>query len=344
MPSCFAFLKFSVYPFIISVLSLSLALPSIGNAREYKFLDAEMHYVDPQQRTDGMGALLENMEKAGVESVVLTGFSMTKKWAASEPKRPRYYSGDDAPVYWYSATDMLVYDAVKSLPEKEQKRFYPFITGFNPTDLNAVEHIERLLARNPGFWQGIGEVFGRHDELTALTEGEKPVANHPALMKVYKLAAEKGLPVMLHSNLTSIREKEFIFKDELIESLEQNPETTFIWAHAGISAAIDRRQTVKGLPEFVNKQMAEHQNLNILLSWTLIKYLYDDQGKPKKVWLDLVQNYPDRFVIGSDKVGRFGKLKEGMDEIRPFLDALPEDTAHKVASTNMLQWLPAAKR
>jgi hypothetical protein len=322
------------------VVLCSWILSFSAQARDYRFLDSEMHFVDPQQRTDGIQSLLENMDLANVDKSVLTGFSVTKKWAASEPKRPRYYSGDDAPVYWYSATDQIVYDAIKSLPEKEQERFIPFITGFNPTDLNAVEHVERMLKRDPGFWQGIGEVFTRHDELTALTEGEKPVAPHPALIRVLKLAARYHLPVMLHSNITSIREREPIYLGELEQALAASPETTIIWAHAGMSAAIDRRQDFKGLVNIANGLLDKYDNLNILLSWTLVKKLYDKEGKPREEWLSLVNQYPHRFILGSDKVGRFGRLKEGMDELRPFLDALPEETAHKVASTNLLQWLP----
>ena len=327
-------------PSIMLTVLCSWILSFSVQARDYRFLDSEMHFVDPQQRTDGIQTLLENMDLANVDKSVLTGFSVTKKWAVSEPKRPRYYSGDDAPVYWYSATDQIVYDAIKSLPEKEQERFIPFITGFNPTDLNAVEHVERMLKRDPGFWQGIGEVFTRHDELTALTEGEKPVASHPALIKVLKLAARYHLPVMLHSNITSIREREPIYLGELEQALAASPGTTIIWAHAGMSAAIHRRQDFKGLVNIVDGLLDKYDNLNILLSWTLVRKLYDKEGKPREEWLSLVNKYPNRFILGSDKVGRFGRLKEGMDELRPFLDALPEETAHKVASTNLLQWLP----
>ncbi|MFC3149774.1 amidohydrolase family protein [Litoribrevibacter euphylliae] len=324
---------------VAGLLSVTL-LWEPAQARDYQFLDAELHYFDPQQRSDGMALLLKNMDEANIGSALLTGFAVTKKWAGNEPKRPRFYASDDASVYWYSATDMLVYDAVKSVSEKDQKRFYPFITGFNPTDLNAVEHIERLLKRDPGFWKGIGEVFTRHDELTSLTDGEKPLANHTALLRVYALAAKHDLPVLLHSNLTSTREPDFIFLPELKDALESSPDTTFIWAHAGVSAAIDRRQTLKGVPELVNDLLGEYENLNILLSWTLVDYLYDEKGAPKKVWLDVVKAYPDRFVIGSDVVGRFNNLNKYMDKFRPFLDALPEDIAHQVASTNLLQWLP----
>ncbi|MFC3149775.1 amidohydrolase family protein [Litoribrevibacter euphylliae] len=323
-----------------------LAMPLLSEkaqARDYQFFDAEIHYQDAKQATDGMDFLLENMEKASIEKAMITGFAVTKKWASSSPRRPLAYGSDDSPVYWYSATDMLVYDAVKSLPESEQSRFYPFITGFNPTDLNAVDHIERLLKRDPGFWKGIGEVFTRHDLLSAMIEGERPIAHHPALMRVYKLAAQYDLPVLLHSNITSPYVKEFIYLPELTLSLRSNPDTTFIWAHAGMSSAIDLRQKVEGLPELVTKLLGEHKNLNILLSWTVVDQLYDEEGAPNDAWLDVVKAYPDRFAIGSDVVGGFSLLKAYMDKFRPFLDALPEDVAHQVASTNFLQWLPVTK-
>lgn len=330
----------------IRLLSVSLSLflsllSASAQARDYRFLDAEIHYQDAKQATDGMPFLLEQMKHAQVEKAVITGFSVTKKWASSSPRRPLSYGADDAPVYWYSATDMLVYDAVKSLPEREQSRFYPFITGFNPTDLNAVDHIERLLKRDPGFWKGIGEVFTRHDLLSAMIEGERPLAHHPALMRVYQLAAQYNLPVILHSNLTSPFIKDFIYLPELQVALQNNPDTTFIWAHAGLSDAITLQQKVEGLPELVDTLLGNYANLNILLSWTVVKQLYDEQGIPKAEWLEVVKRYPDRFVIGSDVVGGFSSLKSSMDQFRPFLDALPEPVAHRVASTNLLQWLPS---
>ena len=36
------------------------------------------------------------------------GLGVAKKWEESAPKEPRYYMGDEAPVYYYSATDALL--------------------------------------------------------------------------------------------------------------------------------------------------------------------------------------------------------------------------------------------
>jgi hypothetical protein len=58
-----------------------------------------------------------------------------------------------------------------------------------------------MLELSPDFWKGIGEVMARHDDLTALTYGETARADHVALDAVYELAAERDLPVSVHSIL-----------------------------------------------------------------------------------------------------------------------------------------------
>ena len=64
-------------------------------ARDYRFSDAHVHYVDFFQESAGMDQLLEQMAAAGIEHVMLTGIPVAKTWDESEPKRPRYYAGDE---------------------------------------------------------------------------------------------------------------------------------------------------------------------------------------------------------------------------------------------------------
>ena len=45
-------------------------------------------------------------------------------------------------------------------------------------------------------------------------------------------------------------------------------------------------------------------------------------------------------MLGSDVVGRFNKLGEEMHNFVPFLDALPEEIAQKIARDNFLAILP----
>lgn len=316
-----------------------------AEAREYRYSDAHLHYVDFFQESEGMPALLRAMDAAGIDQSMISGIPVAKKWHEDEPKRPRYYAGDDADAYWYSATDTFVAAALQQLSGEQRKRFHPFLTGFNPVDKNAVSHIERMLDLYPGLWQGIGEVFTRHDDLTALTSGETPRANNEAMTRVYHLAAERDLPVLLHSNITSKRERNPLYLAEIEEPLRNHPHTRFIWAHAGSSMEIHRHQTrMDFLLPVLTRLLEDYPNLYVDLSWSVLKpYLLDEQGVPREAWLALVKRYPTRFMLGSDVVGRFDSLGEEMDSFRPFLDALPEDVARRVAKDNFLAVLPKGK-
>lgn len=330
----------TIVHFFVGVTMLGMACSAL--ARDYRYSDAHLHYVDFFQESDGMPALLKAMDENRIDHVMISGIPVAKKWHEDEPKRPRYYAGDDAAAYWFSATDTFVAAALKRLPAEQRRRFHPFLSGFNPNDKNADALIRQMLELDPGLWQGIGEVFTRHDDLTSLIEGDTPRANNEAMTRVYHLAAEHDLPVMLHANITSKRERSPLYLHEIEEPLRNHPHTRFIWAHAGTSAEIHRHQErLDFLHATLERMLGDYPNLYVDLSWTLVQpYLLDAQGRPDKDWLRLVERYPDRFMLGSDVVGRFDSLGELMQGFDPFLDALPESVARKVARDNFLAVLP----
>lgn len=333
-------------PWIQCCFTLVVTLGAMcAQAREYRYSDAHLHYVDFFQESAGMAPLLEAMAANRIDHVLITGIPVAKKWHEDEPKRPRYYAGDDADAYWYSATDVLVAAAVKSLSPSQRSRFHPFISGFNPNDKNSAAHIQRMLDLDPGLWQGIGEVFTRHDDLTALTAGDTPRANNEAMTRVYHLAAEHDLPVLVHSNITSKRERNPLYLAEIEEPLRNHPHTRFIWAHAGTSKEIHRHQEqLDFLLPTLSRLLDAYPNLYIDLSWSVLTpYLLDEQGVPRKAWLELVERHPERFMLGSDVVGRFTRLGEEMQRFDPFLDALPAALAQRVARDNFLAILPKSR-
>ncbi|MFC6338951.1 amidohydrolase family protein [Pseudomonas sp. CCM 7891] len=330
-------------PLIRLSVALLLAAASLGaQARDYAYSDAHLHYVDFFQETAGMDKLLKVMADNHIEHVMISGIPVAKKWHEDEPKRPRYYAGDDADAYWYSATDVIVAAAMNKLAPEQRRHFHPFLAGFNPNDKNSAAHIQRMLDLNPGLWQGIGEVFTRHDDLTALTSGDTPRANNEAMTLIYHLAAENDLPVMVHSNITSKRERNPLYLAEIEEPLRNHPHTRFIWAHAGTSMEIHRHQTqLEFLLPTLSRMLEAYPNLYIDLSWSVLTpYLLDEAGNPRPEWVRLVERFPERFMLGSDVVGRFSNLGEKMHSFDSFLDALPEDVARKVARDNFLAILP----
>ncbi|MFP8966206.1 amidohydrolase family protein [Pokkaliibacter sp. CJK22405] len=320
----------------LSVL-LTLCIPS-ADARTYHYTDSHLHFVDFLQHSQGTAELLREMDNAGIDYAMLSGLPVTKKWDEHAPKKPLYMMADDARLYWYSATDDIVGRALEALPKKQQQRFYPFISGFNPSDRNAVDHIERMLNWYPGLWKGIGEVLLRHDDLTALTYGETPRANSLAMQRVYDLAAKHHLPVLLHSNITANYEKTPIYLGELEAALAHNRSTKIIWAHAGTSDAINRQQYLPYLAGTLDQLLAKNTNLYIDLSWTVLHpYLLDSNNKPRAEWVKLVKKYPSRFFIGSDLIGYFTSQGQTLQSYSPFLDALPDGVAKGLARDNFLK-------
>jgi hypothetical protein len=313
----------------------------LASAGEGGWVDAHLHYVDFMQQSDGSEAMLAAMDEAGVEDAWLFGLPVVKKWQQDAPRRPRYYLGDEAPLYYYSATDDIVAGAVRDLPEDQRRRLAPFISGFNPTDMNAARHVQALIERYPGLWRGIGEVITRHDDLTALTAGETARANHPALMKVYRLAARHDLPVLLHSNLTSLREETPIYLGELEDALRSNPDTRFVLAHAGTSGGVEKRQApLATLNEIIRALLERYDNLYVDLSWSVREHYLIKDGEPRAAWVALIEGHPDRFVLGSDVVGHFDSIGAILGEYRPLLDALPKPVADKLRAENARALLP----
>ena len=326
---------------ITGVFGALLMVAGLASAGEGGWVDAHLHYVDFMQQSDGSEAMLAAMDEAGVEDAWLFGLPVVKKWQQDAPRRPRYYLGDEAPLYYYSATDDIVAGAVRDLPEDQRRRLAPFISGFNPTDMNAARHVQALIERYPGLWRGIGEVITRHDDLTALTAGETARANHPALMKVYRLAARHDLPVLLHSNLTSLREETPIYLGELEDALRSNPDTRFVLAHAGTSGGVEKRQApLATLNEIIRALLERYDNLYVDLSWSVREHYLIKDGEPRAAWVALIEDHPDRFVLGSDVVGHFDSIGAILGEYRPLLDALPKPVADKLRAENARALLP----
>jgi len=57
-------------------------------------------------------------------------------------------------------------------------------------------------------------------------------------------------------------------------------------------------------------------------------------------WVSLVENYHERFMIGTDKVGHFDTYVKEIKKYDILLDALKPGTSRLVASENFLRVLP----
>lgn len=301
-------------------------------------IDTEVHYVDFLQRTSGIDQLLAAMNRFNISAVALMGLPVIKKWGTDRQQPPNWLLEDGSPLYYFSLTDAVVAEAVLNLPEQEQQRFYPFVCGFNPTDLSAYQYIERMLEMYPGFWRGIGEILTRHDHLSYLTEGERARANHPALHKVYKLAARHHMPVLLHSNISAPGNHQNNYLPELKDALATNPDTRFIWAHGGLSETLKQYQSFRDYHKLVESMLDQYPNLTIDLSWTIVgTQLYGAGGGLNENWVALIREKPGRFILGSDVVGNFGGMGSLMSRFDTLFEALPPEAVTQLKSGNFLK-------
>src|SRR5439155_16659246 len=178
--------------------------------------------------------------KAG--RVALFGVPLQQEWLyrVDGERAPTYYLHSDAPLYYYSFTDAWIAMAYKSLPKEQQARFDPMITGFNPTDMYAADHIRRVLQTFPGVFTGIGEFTIHKEFVSAKIPGEVASLENPALDRILDFAAEVGLVVVLHNDIdipiakdVAKDESEPAYLNQIKAVFKRHPNTTIIWAHMG---------------------------------------------------------------------------------------------------------------
>lgn len=323
---------------------------SWGEVRHERFVT-----LPAGERWRRVAALMRCMQRSGIDRAIVFGMPVVKKWDENDTyERPDGYLDNESHVLLARDTDLIVASAIEEarLRYKDDddqlerlNSIAPFICGIDPTDLGAVDQVVQRVLEYPGIWQGIGEIFSRHDDLTHLQLGEHPRANHPALLRVCKFAGENHLPVSIHHNIAPVSrpglERPPIYLDELIELFRYCQEepasnqrsTVFIWCHAGAS----RRVQVEDLPYWIEQVLAiHHDHVYIDLSWVVWdEYIEDDIAS----WVKLIEKYPHRFMLGSDVVGGATNAAEQLQRFEPLLAALDEKVAQRVACDNLCDLL-----
>ena len=108
------------------------------------------------------------------------------------------------------------------------------ITGFNPADMYAADHIRRVLTTFPGVFSGIGEFTIHKEFVSSKVAGETASLTNPALDRILDFAGEVGLVVLLHNDIDMPFPKpgqDPYPARQLGELLQRHPKTTIIWAH-----------------------------------------------------------------------------------------------------------------
>src|SRR5579864_8072429 len=334
--------KRSVALVVASVLwcSCGLAMAQAGAPMEDPVAnDSHFHLTNYIQEGTDIHAFLKIMgTKMG--RVALFGIPLQQQWSHenSGDSAPTYYLQTDSPLYYYSFTDAYIAMAYRSLSKEEQARFEPMITGFNPTDMYAADHIRRVLQTFPGVFSGIGE-FNIHKEfVSAKIAGSVASLQDPALDRILDFAAESGLVVLIHNDIDTPFAKEGVppaYAAEVRSLFKRHPKTTIIWAHIGVGSVVRPAKEQGAIVEDMLKD-PELSHVNFDISWSEVaKYVVASPASTRAV-ADVINRYPDRFLFGTDEVAPSNQQQylRVYQQYGPLWKLLSEDASEKVRKGN----------
>ncbi|WP_331611133.1 amidohydrolase family protein [Povalibacter sp.] len=283
----------------------------------YLFNDAHFHLTNYVQEGTDIHDYLKIMgNKIGRSTLFGIPLQQTWSYENSGDFAPTYYLQSDAPLYYYSFTDAWIAMAYKSLRPEEQRRLDPMITGFNPADMYAADHIRRVLQTFPGVFSGIGE-FSIHKEfVSAKVAGDTASLTDPALDRILDFAAEAGLIVILHCDIDmpfAKPDQEPVYVRQAVELFKRHPQTTIIWAHTGLGRVVHPVQS-QADSEMGERSPNHLEILAKLLSHPALQHLYFDiswdevakyavrSPETARATAKLLEQYPGRFLFGTDNV------------------------------------------
>jgi predicted TIM-barrel fold metal-dependent hydrolase len=282
------------------------------------FNDGHFHLTNyVQQGTDMVKYVDEIMGNKVCRSTVF-GIPLQQTWSYgnSGDFAPTYYLQSDAPLYYYSFTDAYIANAFLKLSPEQRQRLDPMITGFNPADMYATDHIRRVLETYPGVFSGIGEFTIHKEFVSSKVAGETASLTNPALDRLLDFAGEVGLVVILHNDIDMPFAKagaEPVFLTQMRDLLRRHPKTTIIWAHLGLGRVVHpvQDQASSGAAE---RSPRFREIVDSILSDPALSHVYFDiswdevakyaVSSPEAIanTAAMLNKYPDRFLFGTDNV------------------------------------------
>ncbi len=175
--------------------------------------------------------------------------------------------------------------------------------------------------------------------------------DHPLLMLLADIAAERQIPMDLHidlvpedmnlpdrpifnpSNPALLKENMAAFE----RLLAHNRDARIVWAHAGTDPLGTR--TPKIQRELLSRNPNLFMSLRLGSTAPPPSIALGSDKKLKPVWLALLRDFPDRFVIGTDSfhspVGiQRGPAEETLENYRATLAQMPSELAEAIAHGN----------
>ena len=313
------------------------------------FHDSHLHLTNYVQEGTDIKDLVKIMGNTIGRSTVF-GIPLQQQWSYSNTGdwAPTYYLQTDAPLYYYSFTDAHIAMAYRSLKPTEQARLDPMITGFNPADMYATDHIRRVLQTFPGVFSGIGEFTIHKEFVSSKVTGEIASLANPALDRILAFAGEVGLIVILHNDVDmpfpKPDQEPYILR-QMKALFTRHPNTTIIWAHIGLGRVVRPHKEQMAIVEKICTDPGlRHVYMDI--SWDEVAKYATATPEATQRTAVMINRYPDRFLFGSDVVAP--QSTEAMLDVynayQPLWQALTPEVREKVVKGNYERLFDEARR
>jgi predicted TIM-barrel fold metal-dependent hydrolase len=311
--------------------------------------DVHLHLTDYVQEGPDVHELLKVMGTK-VGRAALFGIPLQQTWSHGNTGdfQPTYYTQTDAPLYYYSFTDAYIAMQYRSLGKAEQARFEPMITGFNPADMYAADHVKRVLQTFPGVFSGIGEFTIHKEFVSAKVAGESASLTNPALDRLLDFAGEAGLVALMHNDADMPFPRPGQEPYQLVQLrklFERHPRTTIIWAHCGLGRVV---RPVKDHLQLLERALSDPKlrHVYVDISWDeTAKYLVATPQTTQAV-AEVINRYPDRFLFGTDEVGPTDTAKylKVYDLYAPLFAKLTPEASEKLRKGNFERLFDEARK
>ncbi|MFL6301132.1 MAG: amidohydrolase family protein [Terriglobales bacterium] len=330
---------FRVFSFIIVSLPMCLPLAAQTPSKSYQLDDCHFHLTNYIQKGINVHDLLDLMGDR-VGRVALFGIPLQQQWSYRNDgdRAPEYYLASDSPLYYYSFTDAYIAMQYRSLSKDEQARFDPMITGFNPADMYAADHIRRVLQTFPGVFTGIGEFTIHKEFVSAKIPGEVASLQDRALDQILHAAAEIGLVVLIHNDMDTPFPKAGsapAYLEQMKELVRRHPKTTIIWAHTGMGRIVRPVTGHAAIIEAILKDPA-FDHLYFDISWNEVAKYFVASPESTSIAAKLIEGHPDRFLFGTDEVAPPNQKQylRTYDQYAPMWALLSAEAREKVLKRN----------
>ena len=337
---------------VVTAVLLSITAtdrPAASQSQGYLFNDTHFHLTNYIQEGTDIRDFVKIMgDKAG--RVALFGIPLQQQWSyrVDGMQAPTYYLASDASLYYYSFTDAHIAMGYKSLTAAEQARFDPMITGFNPTDMYAADHIRRVLQTFPGVFSGIGEFTIHKEFVSSKIAGDTASLQDQALDRILDFAGEVGLQVLIHNDIDTPFSKPGAmpaYLDQVKDVFRRHPKTSIIWAHIGVGRVIRPVEHQGALIEEMLRDPA-FNHVHFDISWDEVAKYAVATPETTSYVAGILNRYPDRFLFGTDEVAPSDqdKYTRVYYQYEPLWKALSPTTSEKVRKGNYERLFDAARK